>query len=392
MLNDWESSEFFYGDEHAFFVNHKFRIDFAVGKKRFFITEQQINKLMVSLGKNVKELEQVSDRDEYGKVWKFRGEAVHLSLPELFTRLSYNKDDYSIFTDYVPWLNEFKKLCSNDVLYITANRFVDSTVMRRIRLKKQSRTFLRKDEVAFRKPWAAENFNADIVSRVIFYKGMNCRSGEMSKGKVHALDEFANKEELFGCAKEAYEIAKEKEARFKRFGIFNDRGMVLNRESGCLYHAPNKRDKKETLLQVLNDVEQFNAMYGGYEDFVERLDLLQTTLNKMFFFKKVEVSMWGLHFVGEGFERGFAARRLSTGEHQMVALLGLMLFDSEQNLVLSDEPETSLHPAWQRELANFFYKCKVRFNKRFIFASHSPLFIGNRSENLINLYRQVKGE
>jgi len=128
-------------------------------------------------------------------------------------------------------------------------------------------------------------------------------------------------------------------------------------------------------------------------DVYRRFSAVGQALNKMLFFKKIR---FGGRNVMEIFDektgKVLPLQCLSSGEEQIIATLGIILYDWEASstnlLVIMDEPETSLHPAWQEELVNFCYKANQQFGKRFIFASHSPIFIGNYTDHMVDLYKQ----
>lgn len=69
---------------------------------------------------------------------------------------------------------------------------------------------------------------------------------------------------------------------------------------------------------------------------------------------------------------------LSSGEQHLVMLAFTLLFIcKEDSIVLIDEPEISLHVAWQDELLNDFISLGSHNNLRFIMASHSPTIIAS---------------
>ena len=69
-----------------------------------------------------------------------------------------------------------------------------------------------------------------------------------------------------------------------------------------------------------------------------------------------------------------------------------LIFESDVNLLLIDEPEISLHIAWQKELMNDF-KEVINLNKgmQMIIATHSPQIISDNWDLQIDLGEQYNG-
>ena len=83
--------------------------------------------------------------------------------------------------------------------------------------------------------------------------------------------------------------------------------------------------------------------------------------------------------------------QLSDGEQQLYGrVVALMILEPRNSIILIDEPEISLHPAWQQEIMKIY--ASIGFNNQFIVATHSPQIIGNTPyENLVMLMRKESG-
>ncbi len=65
---------------------------------------------------------------------------------------------------------------------------------------------------------------------------------------------------------------------------------------------------------------------------------------------------------------------LSDGERQLYGLIvALMILNPEDSIILIDEPELALHPAWQQIIMSLY--TKISQNNQFIVATHSPQII-----------------
>ena len=76
---------------------------------------------------------------------------------------------------------------------------------------------------------------------------------------------------------------------------------------------------------------------------------------------------------------------LSSGEQHLVVLLHRLIFGSPKgSLFLVDEPELSLHVAWQRELASDLADIAAHKESRYLIATHSPSVIAGHLDWEIN--------
>lgn len=76
---------------------------------------------------------------------------------------------------------------------------------------------------------------------------------------------------------------------------------------------------------------------------------------------------------------------LSSGEQHLVVLLYRLIFGSPKgSLFLVDEPELSLHVAWQRELASDLAEIASHKQSRYLIATHSPSVIAGHLDWEVN--------
>lgn len=95
--------------------------------------------------------------------------------------------------------------------------------------------------------------------------------------------------------------------------------------------------------------EDFEKKYEQYERLLEKLDLYKRMINARFQFKHVAISAdEGLKVINDN-GKNVDLKNLSSGEKETIVLFYRLLFDVEDGaLLLIDEPEISLHIAWQR--------------------------------------------
>lgn len=105
-------------------------------------------------------------------------------------------------------------------------------------------------------------------------------------------------------------------------------------------------------------------------------------------FKKIENRNNTKKILFEEYGNEMTLEKLSSGEKQIVFRGSFLLKDkmsTNGSLVLIDEPEISLHPNWQLEIANFYKKLFTdesgNQTSQLIIATHSPFIIHNPNRN-----------
>ncbi|MDD4965119.1 MAG: AAA family ATPase [Gallionella sp.] len=139
----------------------------------------------------------------------------------------------------------------------------------------------------------------------------------------------------------------------------------------------NNLDLTESNPQIRQKqaVELFNEAFDGFGIFT-RFESLDTLANgQKPLFKTINGELVTLD-------------KLSSGEKQLYRqIAGLMLSQPNNSLVLIDEPEFGLHPAWQQKIMQIY--SRIGHNNQFIIATHSPQIIANTPyQNLILLHKQ----
>lgn len=125
----------------------------------------------------------------------------------------------------------------------------------------------------------------------------------------------------------------------------------------------------------------------------QKIDLFESILKeKVLAFKKVVIdSDNGFYFEslnGDVIDRNL----LSSGEQNQIVLLFNLIFDLvSQKVILIDEPEISLHVAWQQTFLDSLKKIqKINKYEKVIIATHSPQVISKNWELTYDLYEMIK--
>jgi len=135
--------------------------------------------------------------------------------------------------------------------------------------------------------------------------------------------------------------------------------------------------------QYLEDTDEKLAVFRNVLD---RVALFKNIVNSRFLFKEMRIDRKnGFRFETDA-GRDIAPANLSSGEqHELVLTYDLLFRTQPNSLVLIDEPEISLHVAWQQEFVADISKIAQIANLRFIVATHSPQVIHHWWEHAVAL-------
>ena len=122
-----------------------------------------------------------------------------------------------------------------------------------------------------------------------------------------------------------------------------------------------------------------------FDSLYSRVDAFTRIANSRFHHKQVTVSPKGLGVTGSD-GASLDLEMLSSGEqHELVILYELIFHTAQDSLVLIDEPELSLHVAWQEQFVPDLEQMAKLSRFRAILATHSPEIIGDRWDLTLEL-------
>ena len=129
-----------------------------------------------------------------------------------------------------------------------------------------------------------------------------------------------------------------------------------------------------------------------FQRLLERLELMREIVNERFLFKRLYFHRQsGFVFKDEDTESPVKLQHLSSGEqHEIILMYELLMKVKKHSLVLIDEPEISLHVAWQQAFLDDLNRIAELTSLRFIIATHSPQIVGNWWDNAVTLYEPSK--
>ena len=149
-------------------------------------------------------------------------------------------------------------------------------------------------------------------------------------------------------------------------------------------HAPPivdpERQVDESTKGILSlYAEDVENKLGVFSEITAKIELFKELVNKRFTYKQLDVERQHGFQLSSTTGLPLLPTDLSSGEQHELVLLYELLFRTKPNaLILLDEPELSLHVAWQVEFLKDLEKVIKLSSFDVILATHSPQIINNR--------------
>lgn len=123
-----------------------------------------------------------------------------------------------------------------------------------------------------------------------------------------------------------------------------------------------------------------------FDDIAEKVEIFTESVNSRFQYKKMFVNKdSGIKFVTNN-DQNLPLESLSSGEqHELVLFYDLLFNVTPNSLVLIDEPEISLHVAWQKQFLKDLQAVTANAQFDVLLATHSPQIIANRWDLTVEL-------
>jgi ABC-type lipoprotein export system ATPase subunit len=224
-----------------------------------------------------------------------------------------------------------------------------------------------------------DSFSKNLAKHIAHIKS------EEEKLAVSLADSFPDRLLKYGQAlpddvfEKRFEALSQKQQRLQSYGITP--GIFTRSE----YEGENRR----ILSVYLEDYERKTALY---DELSTKLDLFLSILNeKELVNKTIAVNAKdGIIFTtSKGSLLPLTA--LSSGEQNETILIYELLFNAPPNsLVLIDEPETSMHIAWQIEFLQDIENITKLSGLSFIIATHSPDLINDKMDLCVDLSENTR--
>lgn len=177
---------------------------------------------------------------------------------------------------------------------------------------------------------------------------------------------FKNKEEITNK-----EFEDKKNDMNKKLAILYNYGLFSNKDE------INFKFKKKYAGALKVYFDDFDKKYNIYKGLIEKLDIFTNIVNKKLYYKKIRISKKdGIQIFSDN-DNEIKLSDLSSGEKQEIVLFFEIIFSTDKSLmILIDEPELSLHVAWQEDFINDLSNIIKNKKINVIIATHSPFIIG----------------
>ncbi|MBC3450152.1 AAA family ATPase [Pseudomonas mosselii] len=181
---------------------------------------------------------------------------------------------------------------------------------------------------------------------------------------------------------DSIDSVQEYESRFARLGLLPQASTTKQ----LSYHV--QLSDPATLVVLKTYLDDIREKFSKLNDLAEKLDVFTGSINELFAFTSAEPSPdTGIIIrAKDGEKEELPLSLLSSGEQHLIVLIGKLVFNTEPgSMVLIDEPEISFHPEWQEKFLEILERIRSVSNFTAIIATHSPIMIGDRWEDTIEL-------
>ena len=165
---------------------------------------------------------------------------------------------------------------------------------------------------------------------------------------------------------------------------------LLERVQEIDIEVPGEIDEtKKPVLSVY--IEDAKEKLSIFDEITNKIELMKNIINDHFKFKTLSISKeQGFIFINS-LGNPLSPTDLSSGEqHELVLLYELLFKVKPWSLILIDEPELSLHIAWQEQVLNDLEKITKLADLYVIMATHSPQIIHDRWDLTVELKEPQK--
>lgn len=226
-----------------------------------------------------------------------------------------------------------------------------------LRCSKEMASFIKEKQIEYGKK--AQQLDSTFPSRVLQLQSSNSVPAEELKTRLESLE--AQQHRLLSVGL----LPTEHHRRFIPSGDSSDEAT------------------RRILSLYVGDVEE---KLGVFQSLTAKVETLQRIINERFSYKLLEFdARSGFKFTGRG-GRSLQPTDLSSGEQHELVLFYELLFNTQENaLILIDEPELSLHVAWQVQFLKDLSAVTRLSGFDVLMATHSPQIINDRWDLTVEL-------
>ena len=198
---------------------------------------------------------------------------------------------------------------------------------------------------------------------------------------IRLLDTLAERKSPPSAASVRQQVHRVAELRadFEGVGLLDEGEAELTPDRA----GAAKTAERRMLALYLDDVRK---KLGQLEPLAQRLELFKRLINQKFDRKLVSIDRAQGYVVYDQSGNAIRPSQLSSGEqHELVLLYRLIFSPDPRVLFLVDEPELSLHVAWQESVTRDLEEIAALVDAQFVLATHSPVVTGERWDLLVDM-------
>ena len=136
-------------------------------------------------------------------------------------------------------------------------------------------------------------------------------------------------------------------------------------------------------------VQKWSELVRKQKEIFKYRDIFLDVVNGLLSRKKLVFSERNELIIETDSGKKFPLHNLSSGEKQLIIILGeSLLQQSTPHVYIADEPELSLHVAWQEKLVSSLKS--INPNSQIVFATHSPDIVSSYGDSVIHIEKHIK--
>ncbi|SAY51880.1 AAA family ATPase [Neisseria weaveri] len=313
--------------------------------------------------------------------WKsFDSENIILTLPDVIRKFKGHTSIFELTRNF-DWLIEITQQIQ--VLYISTNRLINFSHVQDHR----EVTDYEKNSLTI---FGLQNSIQELIQKSLRIQFNENRKKEASfpERLLKQLDKSQNSNRAPKIFKLLTKIG-EYEKNFQSLGILSNITLNPNSVSSLISHIRDNAGAKVLEVYLTDIVERLAKL----EPLANKISLFKKNLNDLLSFKCIKISPEiGFEIYPINNQRkteSISLDELSSGEQHLILLIGELIFNiNSDTLVLIDEPEISLHPAWQEEFINILRKIQGINSFSVVIATHAPALINGNWDSVLELSEQ----
>jgi len=148
-------------------------------------------------------------------------------------------------------------------------------------------------------------------------------------------------------------------------------------------------DTTKTILDIYaDDTEKKLSAFSGM---LRKLEVFVEIINDKFIFKSISISRKSGFRILDQRGATISPDALSSGEqHELILLYDLLFKTRKDTLVLIDEPEISLHVAWQKRFLRDLKRIIELTELDALISTHSPIIVGSNLDLTVQLQPPIQ--